>query len=434
MASDERSRLVQLESDLAVAHRAIADLARASRTLRRNCAILVFGLVASCGWNAYAAPSSIGAVAANDPYTKLSRRMDAIQKQLQGNIDLLELRVRKLEQKPDNADQPDDNKQASAANPGGNGSAAPAAPGATGGASTSTSALSQQVFNLIQRVTSLEHRTVVRAPFIVNDSGGHALFTVQESGGANGVRGVRIFNNSGQSLVTLDASQAGGRVTAIASDSDETTSSLAVTVDGPQVELEKSGVRQIRLWTTDNGDNGLLINNKQGHRGVELSSASEGGHIAVTDSADNVADISAAISSKTLGLRFMKGNSLIAAIGIGANGTGVATIRKSDGSQSVTLGDNNGGFVNVYNAGNIAADLEASDGKGVIAVRNKAGNAVAFLTESSQGEGGNVTLTDPAGNGIVSAGYSASDQGDICLDRKKKLVCVGVNLPLSISQ
>ena len=68
-----------------------------------------------------------------------------------------------------------------------------------------------------------------------------------------------------------------------------------------------------------------------------------------------------------------------------------------------------------------------------IAVRNSSGKAVAFLTESKSGEGGNITLTDPAGNGIVSAGYNEAEQADICLDRKNHLYCVGINLPLSMS-
>jgi hypothetical protein len=69
------------------------------------------------------------------------------------------------------------------------------------------------------------------------------------------------------------------------------------------------------------------------------------------------------------------------------------------------------------------------DDKGIVAVFH-ANNPVAFLTESTHAGGGNVTTTNPAGEGVFSAGYDG-DEGSACVDHKRALHCLGIGLPLS---
>lgn len=231
------------------------------KVLWKSIVALGLGVAWFAGWQA-SAQTSIKAVAVNDPLAKLSRRMDAMEKSMQARIDLLELRVRKLEQKPDS---PDDDKSSGHEKPNSGSSAASSAgapPNAP--ASTPTSSTSQAVFNLIQRVTALEHRTVVRAPFIVDDSAGHALLSIQEKGGADAVRGVRIFNDEGQPLITFDASGIGGKVKVMLGSSEETYAALGALVEGPQLQFYRDGKGLIRLWTTESG-NGLYVNDLSGH-------------------------------------------------------------------------------------------------------------------------------------------------------------------------
>jgi hypothetical protein len=72
-------------------------------------------------------------------------------------------------------------------------------------------------------------------------------------------------------------------------------------------------------------------------------------------------------------------------------------------------------------------------GKGMVAVHSQTA-AIAFLAESDKhAGGGSITATDPAGNGIFSAGYTG-EGGDVCVDNKNTLKCLGVGLPLQIQK
>lgn len=51
-----------------------------------------------------------------------------------------------------------------------------------------------------------------------------------------------------------------------------------------------------------------------------------------------------------------------------------------------------------------------ADGRVEVAVRDAAGNAVAFLT-SSENAGANLNLTDPKGEGVFTAGWFGKEGG-----------------------
>jgi hypothetical protein len=76
--------------------------------------------------------------------------------------------------------------------------------------------------------------------------------------------------------------------------------------------------------------------------------------------------------------------------------------------------------------------LSTVDSKGFIAVFSGK-HAIAFLTESDKHPGGgNITVTDPGGLGVFSAGFTG-EGADVCIDRKSSLKCLGIGLPLTIN-
>lgn len=125
------------------------------------------------------------------------------------------------------------------------------------------------------------------------------------------------------------------------------------------------------------------------------------------------------------------------AVVIGASKDERGVVVRKNGKAKVKLGLNPAGiaFVSIFGSGTKpAAGLQTyDDGKGEVAVFNEGGDPVASLSRSSTGGGGNIKISDPSGNGVFSAGYNPADDADVCLDRKKRLVCMGVNLPLSAS-
>lgn len=398
-----------LERKLELAQATAARLERAAHAARRNMAILGACAIAFCGWTAYAAPTASAVAVKPDPIAQLNKKMADMEQRLQHNIDLLQLRVKRLEDKPDNVDNPDEEKKSGekqgekTQNERGDNSP---------NSSESSSGWGQSIFNLVQRVTALENRNVFRAPFLVNDSRGHALFIVTEHGGADSIRGVRIFNNSGLPEVELDAGFAeGGVIKARTAGNDKDMAMMFVGPHGPALSL-----------------------GEEAKGGFYASSTGEGtGLLQVRDENGDVASLGVP-DGKALTLRFQRDKSDRAVFGLTSVGSGGAIFKGTDGNLAVaTIAEANSGAVEVYNAGHLAAMLKVDKGKGLVGVKNASDKIVSFLTESSQGGGGNITLADPSGNGIVSAGYSASDGGDICYDRKQRLYCVGVNLPLSMS-
>jgi len=114
-------------------------------------------------------------------------------------------------------------------------------------------------------------------------------------------------------------------------------------------------------------------------------------------------------------------------------GGGVASDGQSvfqlDGTETpgIRMWAGQGTGVNVYAHGDLVATLNSVDvpGKGLIAVYD-GGNSVARLGTGSHG-GGNVTTTDPAGDGVFSAGYTPDGPGTACVAHKG-IKCLGIGL------
>jgi hypothetical protein len=114
-------------------------------------------------------------------------------------------------------------------------------------------------------------------------------------------------------------------------------------------------------------------------------------------------------------------------------GGGVASDGQSvfqlDGAETpgIRMWAGQGTGVNVYAHGDLIATLNSVDvpGKGLIAVYD-GGHSVARLGTGTHG-GGNVTTTDPAGDGVFSAGFTPDGPGTACVNHKG-IKCLGIGL------
>lgn len=159
------------------------------------------------------------------------------------------------------------------------------------------------------------------------------------------------------------------------------------------------------------GDRGIYVFNEQGQTVAQLVSNHGGGKLKVQKIASD------------------------SYVATAANDDAIGSLVKDAGKQRAFMGvaSNNGGVVTVYGSDgqHPAAGLQLSqNGGGLIAVF-KDDKAISFLTESTNHPGGgNVTATNPAGDGVFSAGYDG-DQGAACVGHKGALHCLGIGLPLS---
>lgn len=75
---------------------------------------------------------------------------------------------------------------------------------------------------------------------------------------------------------------------------------------------------------------------------------------------------------------------------------------------------------------------KSNKGTGFVAVYNGAGTQAGFLLAKDDG-GGNVTVANPLGEGVFSAGYT-DDGGNACVANVKRgVTCVGIGLPMTFS-
>lgn len=126
-----------------------------------------------------------------------------------------------------------------------------------------------------------------------------------------------------------------------------------------------------------------------------------------------------------------KGGPLAAGIGQSREGTGVIVVMDGAGMLAANM---NGGArrISVFDGEHAVASMGAESG-GTVAVYDGP-QPVAYLTRSSHGKGGNVTLATSEGFGVFSAGAASDGGGEACLNRvtgggKQRNVCLGVELP-----
>lgn len=129
---------------------------------------------------------------------------------------------------------------------------------------------------------------------------------------------------------------------------------------------------------------------------------------------------------------YKDGGTFVAGVGQARGGAGLVAVMDENGTLVASMSARDRS-VSVYENDNAAASLVLDDSGGSVAVY-QGKQPVAYLTRSSHGNGGNVTLTDAKGFGVFSAGSASDGGGEACLNRvtgggKQRNVCLGVELP-----
>jgi hypothetical protein len=127
------------------------------------------------------------------------------------------------------------------------------------------------------------------------------------------------------------------------------------------------------------------------------------------------------------------GGPFVAGIGQSIGGPGVVTVADEKGKIVANMNALNKS-VNVFNSDEKpVAGLAVDEGRGVVGVFNES-TAVAYMTQSSAEDGGNITVALNDGSGVFSAGAAQDGAGEACVNRKtqagtQRLACLGLGLP-----
>lgn len=133
------------------------------------------------------------------------------------------------------------------------------------------------------------------------------------------------------------------------------------------------------------------------------------------------------------GVRVYKGGgTFVAGIGQALTGAGLAVVMDESGDIAANL-NGTAKSVSVYRNGIVVAGLVAEERGGTVAVYNS-GKPIAYLTQSSGGDGGNVTTALNSGFGVFSAGAAQDGGGEACINRvtgggQRRNACLGLELP-----
>jgi hypothetical protein len=254
-----------------------------------------------------------------------------------------------------------------------------------------------------------------------------------DKGGVESGGSIQIFGANEKPIATLSKGKNGGELTvydaknkkgatvgtdttggllSVYSSGDKPKATLATDADGGLLSIYGTGEKSVASLKSDGGNGKLSISEKGGDSVVEAVADETGGSVKVIKKGDDKTYTS-----------------------INALGRGIGLSVRKAGTQYIFAGANTdgGGTVDVSNAaGDMVDSISTINSRGLIAVF-AAKHAVAFITESDKHPGGgNVTTTNPAGEGIFSAGFTG-EGGDACIDRKGGLKCLGINLPLQIN-
>lgn len=129
---------------------------------------------------------------------------------------------------------------------------------------------------------------------------------------------------------------------------------------------------------------------------------------------------------------FRDGKTFVAGLGQARDGAGVVVVMDDAGELAANL-NGSARRISVFQGEHAAASMTAEQRGGTLAVYDGT-QAVAYLTRSSHGKGGNLTLATSAGFGVFSAGAASDGGGEACLNRvtgggQQRNVCLGVELP-----
>jgi hypothetical protein len=159
-------------------------------------------------------------------------------------------------------------------------------------------------------------------------------------------------------------------------------------------------------------------------RVAEKVSSSSGDGAQVTIGAGDAANYAVRV--------YKDGGPFVAGVGQARGGTGLVAVMDEGGDLIASMSARDRSIA-VYENNQAAAGVVLDESGGTVAVYQGT-QAVAYLTRSSHGNGGNVTLADGKGFGVFSAGAASDGGGEACLNRvtgggKQRNVCLGVELP-----
>jgi hypothetical protein len=126
------------------------------------------------------------------------------------------------------------------------------------------------------------------------------------------------------------------------------------------------------------------------------------------------------------------GGPFVAGIGQSTAGAGLAIVMDGSGNIAANMNGSDRRIA-VYKDGSSVAGMVAEDRGGTIAVYEGM-HAIAYLTKSTAGDGGNVTTALNNGEGVFSAGAAQDGGGEACVNRvtgggQKRGACLGIELP-----
>ena len=303
----------------------------------------------------------------------------------------------------------------------------------------------------------------VTAPFEVVDKEGKTIMVVKEKGVAGDDRGAFIYSPKGISVVDMSAEQDSGGLIALSDGesnekkqvyltSDKSFSGLSIyKPDGNSVAMSigaSPGRSSSIKVLNDNGKIAAALDSQASGGKLSIYSGSEvpiatiqsdgaGGNVSVNDAGGNPV-ASMFTKSGAGGLKVQKSGDPQTYASMNAADVSLGLVVRKASAKRAFIGvdEDSKGVVSVFSKTDMAvAGLTTYDnGKGLVGVFGPTGQAIAFIAESDKNPGGgNVTATNPAGDGVFSAGYTG-DGGEACVNRKTGLKCLGVGLPLQINQ
>ena len=295
--------------------------------------------------------------------------------------------------------------------------------GVVGSEDKTVARLTLQLAAMEMRVKKLEgglidvQRTLRKAD-TPDDDGGSDKPDKKSAGGGKDASG----GSGGQGA--KDSGPAGGSKTGSSSSDGGISGPLkdvfpTMTLRAPFVVVDSSGKTIFRVndpgakGGKSGGDRGVYIYGDAGAANVALTTVYSGGKMVMqTDSGHYSVSVGAVDQGP--GMKMRADNKTRAYVGLDNGGRGVVAVYSRD-EQPI-------------------AGLQSTDAdKGLVAVFNS-GTPVAFLTQSgAHPGGGNVTTTDPGGNGVFSAGYDG-EGGAACVNHKQSMHCLGTGLPLGGGQ
>jgi len=305
--------------------------------------------------------------------------------------------------------------------------------------------------------------TKMQAPFEVVDGQGKTILLVQDrSEETQLTRGAYIYSKSGKPVVDLSATTLGGGGGRIrtTSDDEQAFTVMVGTNNVSALTTNKSGKRTTMIGTEDENPATVKVYRDDGQKTAAAIELQEGrGALNVFGTGDKpVASVQSDAGDGRLWIndkdgqpvagvfandnggvvKVMKSGDPKTYSAINAVNSGLGLAIRKDGTRLVFAGASgeNGekGSVFVYGGGEnpVAGVTSYGGGKGLVAIFNQTLKPIAMLAESDKHPGGgNITASDPGGNGIFSAGY-AGEAGEACVTRKTGLWCMGTNLPLQM--